>query len=148
MTNAALSSARPGLDLSFPQWRVLVVLGGRPDGMAVREISRLIDVTLPATGRQLRRLERRGMLVLEPDQRDRRVTRARLTDAGIAARDSIIEQRRRRIVDALGRTAAGKPRDTGRLVADLEGLADLLEGSTTGAGSSGAGSSNEETDRT
>jgi DNA-binding MarR family transcriptional regulator len=79
MTNAALSSARPGLDLSFQQWRVLVVLGERPNGLAVREISRLIDVTLPATGRQLRRLERRGLVLLEPDQHDRRVTRVRLT---------------------------------------------------------------------
>jgi len=122
MTNAALSQARPGLDLSFPQWRVLVVLGDRPDGLSVRDVSRLIDVTLPATGRQLRRLEHRGLVVLEPDRRDRRVTRARLTESGLIARDSIVRQRR----DRISASVAGiemKP----SAVIDLESMAASLE---------------------
>jgi DNA-binding MarR family transcriptional regulator len=129
MTNAALSSARPGLDLSFQQWRVLVVLGERPNGLAVREISRLIDVTLPATGRQLRRLERRGLVLLEPDQHDRRVTRVRLTDAGLDARASIMSARRQRLATLVGRPPAGRA-PSARLLAGLEELAMSLDSST------------------
>lgn len=122
MTNAALSEARSGFDLTFPQWRVLVVLGRHPDGLGVRDISRRIAVTLPATGRQLHRLAERGLLCLEPDPRDRRVTRARLTEAGLAARASIMAARRRRIAAAVADGPAGA--DFAR---DLRRLADALE---------------------
>ena len=101
---------------------MLVVLGGRPEGMGVREISRRISVTLPATGRQLHRLAERGLLLLEPDPRDRRVTRARLTEAGLAARASIMEARRRRIA-----AAVANARDSTDLARDLHLLADALE---------------------
>lgn len=99
LTNAALS--RSGHELSFPQWRVLVVLAD-PNGLPVAEVSRLIHVTLPATGRQLRRLERRGLVDFEPDGKDRRVTRVRLTAAGLDVRRSIMGQRR----DAIERSLA------------------------------------------
>jgi DNA-binding MarR family transcriptional regulator len=121
-TNAALGHARPGLDLTFPQWRVLVVLGGQPDGMGVQQIAQRIAVTLPATGRQLHRLAERGLLVLEPDPRDRRVTRACLTDAGRSARASIMADRRRRITEGLEGLQPAP--DT---VRELEELADALE---------------------
>lgn len=96
MTAAALSRAAAGEELTFPQWRVLVVLS-EPAGLPVTEVSRRIGVTLPATGRQLRRLEERGLLTLELDERDRRVTRAQLTSAGVAVRDTIVGERRDRI---------------------------------------------------
>jgi DNA-binding MarR family transcriptional regulator len=54
---------------------------------------------LPATGRLLRRLERRGLLALETDPDDRRATRARLTEAGQATRDAILAYRRRMLTD-------------------------------------------------
>lgn len=101
LTNASLSKARYAPELTFPQWRVLVVLGQQPDGMPVHQIARRIDVTLPATGRQLRRLEQRGLLVLEPDRSDRRVTRARLSDEGARVRASIMADRRAAIAAAL-----------------------------------------------
>lgn len=122
MTNASLGRARPGLDLTFPQWRVLVILGDRPDGLAVGEIAQRIAVTLPATGRQLHRLSERGLLTLEPDERDRRVTRVRLTDAGHAARASIMGDRRQRIAEGV----AGISLDTD-VAAGLEHLADAME---------------------
>jgi DNA-binding MarR family transcriptional regulator len=100
MTNAALAG-EAGTDLTFPQWRVLVILGSAPDGLPVAEISRRISVTLPATGRQLRRLEHRGLVRLEPDAHDRRVTRATLTDAGVDRRGAIMAQRRARIEGAV-----------------------------------------------
>jgi DNA-binding MarR family transcriptional regulator len=102
MTNASIVRSRPNLELTLQQWRVLVVLGEAPDGRSVGEIARQIAVTLPATSRQLRRMEERGLLTLEPDGHDRRVTRARLTEAGISARASIIVDRRTSIAAAIG----------------------------------------------
>jgi DNA-binding MarR family transcriptional regulator len=127
MTNASLSKARQAPELTFPQWRVLVVLGQQPDGMPVHQIARRIDVTLPATGRQLRRLEQRGLLVLEPDRSDRRVTRARLSGEGARVRASIMADRRaaiasalegsvldRGVIDALRRLAAALRQEDGQ----------------------------------
>lgn len=123
VTTLALGDARPGLDLTLPQWRVLVVLGNTADGATVSAISSWIRVTLPATSRQLRRLERRGLVSLATDERDRRAVRVRLTDQGRAARNAVISYRHRRIAESvegleLGPTAA----------ADLNAIADALEG--------------------
>ena len=98
MTTVAIGSARPGLDLTFPQWRVVVVLGNTPDGIRISEVAQQIGVTLPATSRQLRRLERRGLVAVAPDQRDRRAAIARLTDEGWSARDAVIAQRKAQLV--------------------------------------------------
>ncbi len=122
MTNEALGRARPNLDLSLQQWRMMVVLGDAPEGHPVGEISRLIAVTLPATGRQLRRLERRGLVTLASDPNDRRVTRARLTEAGLAARESIVDDRR-----AMIRAALRDIRGRGDLTGLLEPIAVALE---------------------
>jgi len=101
LTTRALAEARPSLELTFPQWRVLVVLGGRPDGATVSDVAARIGVTAPATSRQLRRLERRGLVTVAPDERDRRASRARLTPEGTTARDAIVSYRRRRIEESV-----------------------------------------------
>lgn len=122
MTNAALSRAGEGHDLTFPQWRVLVVLGSG-EALPVSEISRQIDVTLPATGRQLRRLEQRGLVRLEPDPVDRRVTRARLSEAGRATRASIVDERRAMIHRAVSRST-----DRTGAAAEIARIAQALAG--------------------
>jgi DNA-binding MarR family transcriptional regulator len=98
MTTVALGSVRPAIDLTFPQWRVVVVLGDKPDGVRLSEVAQQVGVTLPATSRQLRRLERRGLVAVAPDQRDRRAAVARLTDEGWRARDAVIAFRKAQIV--------------------------------------------------
>ncbi len=90
-----------GIDLTFPQWRVLVVLGEHGDGATVSEVAGSIGVTLPATSRQLRRLERRSLVRVEPDTNDRRATRARLTRNGKRVRTKIFELRRAEIARAV-----------------------------------------------
>jgi DNA-binding MarR family transcriptional regulator len=90
-----------GVDLTFPQWRVIVVLGETPYGATLTEISNRIGVTLPATGRQIRRLERKNLVQLEKDTTDRRATRARLSAEGKRARIRILEYRRLAIARAL-----------------------------------------------
>jgi DNA-binding MarR family transcriptional regulator len=99
LTTRALSEARADLDLTLAQWRVLVILGEAEDGATVSQVAARIGVTLPATSRQLRRLEQRGLLEIGPDQRDRRATRVRLTSLGRTARDDVVSYRRERIAE-------------------------------------------------
>jgi len=89
-------------ELTFPMWRVLVVLGGEPDGATVSEVARRIHVTVPATSRQLRRLAGRGLVSLGVDERDHRAVRARLGDRGIALREDVLRRRRAALAQALG----------------------------------------------
>jgi DNA-binding MarR family transcriptional regulator len=99
LTSVAISSARPGFELTLPQWRVLVVLGQTANGARISEVAARVGVTLPATSRQLRRLERRGLVAVSPDDRDRRAVVVRLTDEGRAAWDEIRAYRKARIVE-------------------------------------------------
>lgn len=123
LTTRALSEATPGLELTLPQWRVLVILGEADDGVTVSEVASQIGVTVPATSRQLRRLERRGLVVSGPDEHDRRATRVRLTASGRSVRAAIVGYRRVRIEEA----AAGI-RPSPRLARELARIADAFEG--------------------
>jgi DNA-binding MarR family transcriptional regulator len=93
LTTRALAKADPGVELTFPQWRAIVVLGERADGARIGEVATRVGVTIPATSRLLRRLERRGLVALGVDEQDRRATRARLTDRGAAVRATILRHR-------------------------------------------------------
>ena len=105
LTTRALMEADTGFELTFPQWRALLVLGEAGDGARIGEVAARVGVTLPATGRLLRRLERRGLTSLSIDDLDRRATRARLTDRGRSVRVGILARRRA----ALREIAAGLP---------------------------------------
>jgi DNA-binding MarR family transcriptional regulator len=124
LTTRALAQANTGFDLTFPQWRALLVLGEEPDGARIGEVAARVGVTLPATGRLLRRLERRGLTALSVDELDRRATRARLTERGRAARETILAHRRA----VLREIAAGLPHaERERLGGGLREIADRLE---------------------
>ena len=110
-----------GPDLTFPQWRVIVVLGESEEGATVSEVAGRIGVTLPATSRQLHRMERRGLVEIAPDERDRRAARARLTASGAHIRELILVYRRERIRQTI--SDAGTTRAD---VAKLERIADAL----------------------
>lgn len=94
LTTRALAQADAGFELTFPQWRALLVLGEDADGARIGAVAARVGVTLPATSRLLRRLERRGLMTLAVDERDRRATRARLSDRGRAVRAAILAHRR------------------------------------------------------
>lgn len=101
ITTRALTEAVPSFDLTFPQWRVLLVVGERADGATVSEVSSRIGVTVPATSRQLRRIARRGLVEITRDAVDRRAVRARLTEDGLSVRDAILRYRHGRIVETV-----------------------------------------------
>lgn len=122
LTTRALAEASPGLDVTFPQWRVLVVLGEEPEGATVSEVAGRIGVTVPATSRQLRRLARRGLVEIGPDARDRRAARARLTEGGAEVRKAILDFRRRHIL-----ASASRVHVTATTLEELETIADTLD---------------------
>jgi len=93
LTTRALAQADTGFELTFPQWRALLVLGEDADGARVGEVATRVGVTVPATSRLLRRLERRGLTTLGVDEADRRATRARLTERGRTVRGAILAYR-------------------------------------------------------
>ena len=127
LTTRALAQADTGLELTFPQWRALLVLGEDPDGARIGEVATRVGVTVPATSRLLRRLEQRGLTTLSVDEHDRRATRARLTERGRSVRAAILGHRRaalREVVSALHDPERLDLRDGLRAIAtELEGFA-------------------------
>ncbi|HEV8404020.1 MAG TPA: MarR family winged helix-turn-helix transcriptional regulator [Candidatus Limnocylindrales bacterium] len=113
LTTRALAGAETDLELTFPQWRAILVVGNDADGARIGEVAARVGVTLPATSRLLRRLERRGLTALESDTVDRRATRVRLTERGHAIRSAILAHRRA----ALEEMAASLPESERRQIA-------------------------------
>jgi DNA-binding MarR family transcriptional regulator len=92
VTTRALAST--ALDLTFVQWRVLVIVGEDEDGATVSEIAIRLGAEISPLSRLVGRLARRGLVATGKDERDRRVTRVNLTDAGRAIRETVIRRRR------------------------------------------------------
>jgi DNA-binding MarR family transcriptional regulator len=99
ITTRALADASDDWELTFPQWRALLIVGEADDGATVSAVAARVGVTVPATSRLLQRLARRGLLNTTSDEQDRRATRARLTARGIAVREQIIGRRRALIAE-------------------------------------------------
>jgi DNA-binding MarR family transcriptional regulator len=104
VTSRALAAV--GLELTFAQWRVLVVVGENPEeGATVTEIADRLGSEISPVSRLVGRLARRGLVTAYKDHRDRRVTRVRVSDAGREIRDTVIERRRELLAEVLA--AAG-----------------------------------------
>jgi len=119
ITTRALAQAAPDVELTFSQWRALLILGESPTGHRVGEVAARVGVTLPATSRLLRRLGRRGLVSLAPDEADRRATRATLTANGARVRDAIIAFRRAALRDIAEHSGAGRRGLTGTAIDSL-----------------------------
>lgn len=63
------------------QWVILVWLDRRP-GLSQKELAELLEVEPISVARLVDRLERRGMVERRPDERDRRIWRLHLRQAG------------------------------------------------------------------
>jgi DNA-binding MarR family transcriptional regulator len=104
VTSRALATV--GLELTFAQWRVLVVVGEKPEeGATVTEIADRLGAEISPVSRLVSRLAGRGLVVSDKDERDRRVTRVKVSDAGSEIRDAVIERRRELLAEVLA--AAG-----------------------------------------
>ena len=98
-------------DLTFPQWRVLTIVGEHEANVHVGGVGRRVGVSAPSASRLLRRLEDRGLIELQRDALDRRYMRVRLTEAGREARMRVIDRRRVLIRDAFGGSDRQPPGD-------------------------------------
>ena len=127
LTTRALAGAETDFELTFPQWRAILIVGNDADGARVGEVAARVGVTLPATSRLLRRLERRGLTTLDPDTEDRRATRVHLTQRGQDIRAAILASRRAVLEEIVG--ALADPEQLGlavglrRIAAELERFA-------------------------
>ena len=103
VTTRAIAAA--GLDLTFAQWRVLVVVGERPNGATITEVAARLGAEISPVSRLVSRLARRGVVKARKDDQDRRVTRVTVTDEGREIRETVITRRRELLADVLA--AAG-----------------------------------------
>ncbi len=104
VTSRALATV--GLELTFAQWRVLVVVGEKPEeGATVTEIADRLGAEISPVSRLVSRLAGRGLVVADKDERDRRVTRVTVSDAGREIRETVVERRRELLAEVLA--AAG-----------------------------------------
>jgi DNA-binding MarR family transcriptional regulator len=70
------------IDLSISQLRSLFVLDARDEELAVHELADSIGLSMPSAGRAVDQLLRAGFVTRREDERDRRVKRIMITDAG------------------------------------------------------------------
>jgi DNA-binding MarR family transcriptional regulator len=101
ITALALEQARA--DLTFPQWRVIVIAGLKPRGVAVSEIATRIGSSISATLKLVQRMQRRGLVSLEKASEDRRVTLVRPAPAGEALWTAVVGRRRIILAEVLDR---------------------------------------------
>ena len=121
LTSRALSERGSQWQLTFQQWRTLVVLGQTDRPMRISEIGRRIAASGPSASRIVQRLEDHGLVELLPDPRDGRAVGVRMTAAGAGVRAAVVERRRELIRELLGESA-DRPTspEAARLVAALE----------------------------
>jgi DNA-binding MarR family transcriptional regulator len=117
ITARAIAAAEA--ELTFMQWRVLLVVGECEDGRAVGEIATRIAANASPASRVVSRLKRRGLVSTSKGEPDKRVVCVRLTAAG---RDL-----RARVLDLRGRDLAGVLEVTSMTPEESEALARLAQ---------------------
>ena len=125
LTSRAIAAETLPRQLTFQQWRALVVLGGtgpgvdlaglvpggsvnaapEPRPMRVSDLGRRIGASGPSTSRIARRLVDHGLVEAAPDPRDRRAVGLRLTARGLDLRTRVVARRRELIRQTIGRDA-------------------------------------------
>ena len=97
----ARAIAAADAELTFMQWRVLLVVGERDEGRAVGEIAMRLGAHASPASRVVSRLKRRGLVRTDKGDIDRRVVCVRLTEAGRDLRARVLDRRGRDIADVL-----------------------------------------------
>ena len=99
ITSRAIAAA--DAELTFMQWRVLLVVGECEDGQAVGEIAARIGAHASPASRLVSRLKRRGLVSTDQSDLDKRVVCVRLTAAGRDLRARVLALRGRDLADVL-----------------------------------------------
>jgi DNA-binding MarR family transcriptional regulator len=99
ITARAIAGADP--ELTFMQWRVLLVVGEHDEGQAVGEVATRMGAHASPASRVVSRLKRRGLVWTDKSDLDKRVVCVRLTEAGRDLRTRVLKQRGRDLTDVL-----------------------------------------------
>jgi DNA-binding MarR family transcriptional regulator len=97
LTERAIAAA--GSDLTFVQWRVVLIVGEHDEGATVGEIAGRIGAGSSPASRLIGRLRARGVVETARDPHDARITRVRLTESGLELRRRVLSIRRESFVD-------------------------------------------------
>ena len=97
----ARAIAAADAELTFMQWRVLLVVGESEDGHAVGEIAARIGAHASPASRVVSRLKRRGLVSADKGDLDKRVVCVRLTQTGRDLRARVLDLRGRDLADVL-----------------------------------------------
>jgi DNA-binding MarR family transcriptional regulator len=97
----ARAIAAADAELTFMQWRVLLIVGERDEGQAVGEIAARIGAHASPASRVVSRLKRRGLVSADKGELDKRVVCVRLTEAGRDLRARVLSLRGRDLADVL-----------------------------------------------
>jgi DNA-binding MarR family transcriptional regulator len=109
-----------GPDLTRTESWLLGAVSERP--RRITELARFVGLTQPGITTVVNSLEQRGLTHREPDPGDGRAVQIRLTERGRA----LIEERHRRIGDALVASLSEQPVDAEQLVADAAATVGVL----------------------
>ena len=89
-----LALAQAGVELTFAQWRALMVVAEGAEGATVSEIAVAIGSATSPASRLVTRMRDRGLVLTRKDARDHRATRVHLSERGWAVRDRVMTRRR------------------------------------------------------
>ena len=116
---AARSLADVGEEVTFTQYRSLVVLASRgPQGVAA--LADAVSVTPPTASRMCDRLVKKGLVTRRTDRRDRRQVRIALSPGGRRLVDTVTARRRLEIEQLVASIPDGVPGRGRRRVAPSE----------------------------
>lgn len=106
LPSALDAQLRRAAELTHYDYFVLAMLSETDDRtLTMSTLAHRTNATLPRLSHVVRRLEARGLVERSPDPADRRVTRARLTDAGmdlvVEVAPTHVEHVREHVLDAL-----------------------------------------------
>jgi DNA-binding MarR family transcriptional regulator len=80
-------------DLTFLQWRALVVIGAEPGGVTVGDVAMRVGLQPSPASRLVSRLAARGIVTSTPSPSDRRVRIVRLAARGRRLRATVLASR-------------------------------------------------------
>lgn len=121
--------ARDGIwsetSLTMPQFRVLSLIAGQPEGRSGRELATLMGIAPSSITPLVDRLVEQGFADRQEDTQDRRITRIRATLAGRALMARGLEAQREDITNILN---AVDPADRPRVAEGLRALSAAARG--------------------
>jgi DNA-binding MarR family transcriptional regulator len=105
LTERAIAAA--GADLTFVQWRVVLIVGEHEAGATVGEVAGRLGARSSPASRLISRLRARGVVSTSKDAADARLTRVHLTRSGMELRSRVLRARRDLLTEIAARLRPG-----------------------------------------